>query len=81
MHGLVQLAARKWLEIREAESWGFQSAITRTWGLGKMLFPNVKLAERQQPIKGKSVRDWAQILRRAGALLPVNFFAGSRDHF
>jgi hypothetical protein len=30
------------------------------------VFPHVKSAERQQPAEDKSMREWAQLLRRAG---------------
>jgi tetratricopeptide (TPR) repeat protein len=77
MHGLVQLATRKWLEMhREDERWKsqfsrklnivFPNGEYENWGLCKKLFPHAKSAERQQPKEDGSVRDWAQILRKAG---------------
>jgi tetratricopeptide (TPR) repeat protein len=77
MHGLVQLATRKWLTMhREDEKWKVQfnrnlNAVLPTgnhenWGRCEMRFPHAKSAERQRPIDNKSVREWAQILRKAG---------------
>ena len=36
------------------------------WGLCEMLFPHAKSAERQRPPDNRSVREWAEILRKAG---------------
>jgi tetratricopeptide (TPR) repeat protein len=77
MHGLVQLATRKWLEMhREDERWKtqfcrklntvFPTGDHENWDLCKTLFPHAKSAERQRPIDNRSVREWAQILRKAG---------------
>jgi Tetratricopeptide repeat len=77
MHGLVQLATRKWLAMhREDEKWKSQfsrnlNAVLPTgnhenWARCEMLFPHAKSAERQRPIDDRSVREWAQILRKAG---------------
>ena len=77
MHGLVQLATRKWLKMHgEDERWKAQFCLKlnivyptgnhENWGLCKTLFPHAKSAERQRPIGNMSVRGWAQILRKAG---------------
>ena len=77
MHGLVQLATRKWLEMHDdGERW--QTLFCRqlnavlpngqheNWGLCEVLFPHAKSAERQRPMEVQWIRDWAQILRKAG---------------
>jgi Tetratricopeptide repeat len=77
MHGLVQLATRKWLAMhREDEKWKaqfsrklntvFPTGDYENWGRCEMLFPHAKSAERQRPIDDRSVREWAQIMRKAG---------------
>jgi tetratricopeptide (TPR) repeat protein len=75
MHGLVQLATRKWLEMRgKQERWKAQFCTKlnlvlpngnhENWDSCEILFPHAKSAERQRP-EGRSVQDWAQILRKA----------------
>jgi Tetratricopeptide repeat len=77
MHGLVQLATRKWLEMHgEDEKWKaqfskklnavFPSGDHENWDLCKILFPHAKSAERQRPRENQSVQEWAQILQKAG---------------
>jgi tetratricopeptide (TPR) repeat protein len=77
MHGLVQLATRKWLEMYgQDEKWRaqfsrklnavFPTGEHKNWGQCEMLFPHAKSAERQRPVEDKSVRQWAQLLRKAG---------------
>jgi tetratricopeptide (TPR) repeat protein len=77
MHGLVQLATRKWLAMHgEDEKWKAQfsrnlNAVLPTgdhenWARCEMLFPHVKSAERQRPRDDRSVQEWAQILQKAG---------------
>jgi Tetratricopeptide repeat/NB-ARC domain len=77
MHSLVQLATRTWLKMhREDERWKAQFCIKlnimfptgdhENWSLCKTLFPHAKSAERQRPMEDTSVREWAQILRKAG---------------
>jgi tetratricopeptide (TPR) repeat protein len=76
MHGLVQLATLKWLDIHgEEEKWKAQflrklnalypNGEYENWGLCKILFPHAKAAERHQPAEIQSIREWARILRRA----------------
>jgi hypothetical protein len=76
MHGLVQLATRKWLEMHgEDQQWKsqfsqklnavFPNGDHENWGLCELLFPHAKSAERQRPMEDRSVREWAQILRKA----------------
>jgi tetratricopeptide (TPR) repeat protein len=77
MHGLVQLATRKWLKVHgEDEKWKAQFCMKlnvvfptgdhENWSLCETLFPHAKSAERQRPMENTSVREWAQILRKAG---------------
>ena len=77
MHGLVQLATRKWLEMHgEDQKWksqfiqklnmAFPNGEYLNWTLCEILFPHAKLAERQRPKEDRSVREWAEILRKAG---------------
>jgi tetratricopeptide (TPR) repeat protein len=77
MHRLVQLATQKWLEMHEEdERWRNQfcrklNAVYPTgeyenWSQCEMLFPHAKAAERQRPIDGEWLREWAQIMRKAG---------------
>ncbi len=77
MHGLVQLATRKWLKMQgECESWKGQffrklNMVLPTgkyehWSRCEMLFPHTKSAERQRPAEDESLLQWAQILRKAG---------------
>jgi tetratricopeptide (TPR) repeat protein len=76
MHSLVQLATRKWLEMHgQDERWksqfsrklnaGFPNGQYENWGRCEVLFPHAKSAERQRPAEVQSVREWAQILRKA----------------
>jgi tetratricopeptide (TPR) repeat protein len=75
MHGLVQLATRKWLEMEGTqERWKTQFCMKlnvvfpngdhENWTLCETLFPHAKSAERQRP-EDRFVQDWAQILRKA----------------
>jgi hypothetical protein len=77
MHGLVQLATRKWLEMHgEDQKWksefslklnmAFLNGEYLNWALYEILFPHAKSAERQRPKEGRSIREWPQILRKAG---------------
>ena len=77
LHGLVQLATRKWLEIhKQDERWKaqfhmklnivFPPADHENWDICETLFPHAKSAERHQPTENTSVQDRAQILRKAG---------------
>jgi tetratricopeptide (TPR) repeat protein len=76
MHGLVQLATRKWLAMhKENEKWKAQfsrnlNAVLpngnyENWGRCEMFFPHAKSAERHQPTDDRSGQEWAQILRKA----------------
>src|SRR5882757_8679738 len=76
MHSLVQLATRKWLTMhKEGEKWKalfsrklnavFPNGQHENWGWCEVLFPHGKSAERQRPAEVQSVRQWAQILRKA----------------
>ena len=67
MHGLVQLATRKWLEMQGTqERWKAQFCMKlnavfpngnhENWGLCEILFPHAKSAERQRP-EGLLVQD------------------------
>ena len=77
MHGLVQLATRELLALHgEDEKWKVKfirnlNAVLpngnyENWANCEMLFPHVKSAERQRPVDDRPVREWAQILGKAG---------------
>jgi tetratricopeptide (TPR) repeat protein len=77
MHGLVQLATRKWLAMQEEdEQWRgefchklnivFPTGEHKNWSRCERLFPHVKAAERQRPAHDARVREWGRILRNAG---------------
>jgi hypothetical protein len=76
MHGLVQLAMRKWLEAHgQLESWKqkyiknlcaeFPTGEYDNWEKCQSLFPHVKSAVAQQPDKEDSLREWASLLYNA----------------
>ena len=76
MHGLVQLATRKWLQMHgEEEKWKakflrklnamYPNGEYENWDSCKIYLPHAKAAERQQPTEVQAVRDWAEILRMA----------------
>ena len=76
MHGLVQLATRKWLETHgEAEKWKQQfienlyavypTGDPENWSKCQALFPHAKSAEMQLPCDKKAVRKWGIILCNA----------------
>lgn len=81
MHGLVQLAIRKWLEARGQLEQSKQKFIKNlcaefpttgnydNWMKCQMLFPHVKSAEAQQPVSGDSLWEWAVIMSRAAYYL------------
>lgn len=80
MHGLVQLAIRKWLETRgQLEKWKqkfiknlcaeFPTGNYENWTKCQTLFPHVKSAEAQRPIVEDSLWEWAVILSRAAYYL------------
>src|SRR5215469_7223311 len=73
MHGLVQLATRKWLEAHgQLERWKRQYIRNlrihmrpgkyENWTVWQMLFPHVKSALTQQPGSEESLAEWATIL-------------------
>ena len=77
MHGLVQLATRKWLVMQgEDERWRgescrklnavFPTGEHENWNWCEKLLPHAKAAERQQPADNVGVRGWGRILRNAG---------------
>jgi tetratricopeptide (TPR) repeat protein len=91
MHGLVQLATRKWLQIHgEDEKWKarfcrklnavFPTSDHKNWGWCEMLFPHAKSAEMQRPVEATAAREWAQLLRKAGcyALIRGNYREAER---
>jgi tetratricopeptide (TPR) repeat protein len=76
MHGLVQLAARKWLEGQgQLEMWkqryidnlctGFPTGEHENWGQCQALFLHAKSALWQPPNSEESLRQWALLLYRA----------------
>jgi hypothetical protein len=76
MHGLVQLATRKWLEAHgQLERWKQQFVRNRgiefptgkyeNWPNCQELFPHAKSAAAQEPRVHGSIRDWASILYKA----------------
>ncbi|OCK79661.1 purine and uridine phosphorylase [Lepidopterella palustris CBS 459.81] len=76
MHGLVQLATRRWLEVHgEIEKWKQQfihnlfivypTGEPENWTKCQVLFPHAKSAETQRPSDDGTVQDWGVILRNA----------------
>ena len=76
MHGLVQLATRKWLEAHgELERWKqqyvrnlcaeFPRGGYEDWSKCRVLFPHAKSALSQQPEGEGALREWALILCNA----------------
>lgn len=76
MHGLVQLATRKWLEAHDQlERWKqqyiknlcaeFPTGDYENWTKCQALFPHAKSAVVQQPAVESSLQEWALILHRA----------------
>ena len=76
MHGLVQLAIRKWLEAsNQLERWKqqfiknlstvFPTGDYENWTKCQALFPHAKSAVAQQPAVDSSLQDWALILYHA----------------
>ena len=75
MHGLVQLATRKWLEAHDQlEKWKqqyiknlcaeFPTGEYKNWTKCQALFPHAKSAVAQQPAVENSLQEWALILHR-----------------
>jgi hypothetical protein len=76
MHGLVQLATRKWLEAHEQQERWKQQFIRNlcvelptgeyeNWVRCQALFPHAQVAAAQRPEEQDSLRDWASILYKA----------------
>lgn len=76
MHGLVQLAMRKWLDAHgQLEIWKekyiknlyavFPHNRYENWSLCQQLFPHVKAALQQKPDKEASLKRWASLLYKA----------------
>ena len=76
MHGLVQLAIRKWLEAsNQLERWKqqyiknlctvFPTGNYENWTKCQALFPHAKSAVAQEPAVESSLQDWALILYHA----------------
>ena len=76
MHGLVQLATRKWLEAHgQRERWKHQFIVNlfsefptgqyENWTICQALFPHAKSAAAQKPEGQESLKMWATILYRA----------------
>ena len=76
MHGLVQLATRKWLEAHgQLERWKQQyiknlcseypTGNYENWVKCQALFPHARTVLAQQPESSRSLREWALILYRA----------------
>jgi hypothetical protein len=76
MHGLVQLATRKWLEVHNRlEQWkkrfvsnlcaAFPTGDYENWAVCQALFPHAKSAAAQRPEREDSLRDWASLLYKA----------------
>ena len=77
MHGLVQLATRKWLEANgELEKWKdeyirilyaeYPTAEYENWAICRMLFPHAQSAAAQRPLERKALLEWAANVYRAG---------------
>lgn len=76
MHGLVQLATRRWLEANgELEKWKqqciknldseFPTGEYENWAQCQVLFPHAKAAARQRPQELDSLLEWASLLYKA----------------
>ena len=76
MHGLVQLAMRKWLEAHgQIERWKHQfiknldaelpTGEYENWKRCQTLFPHTQSAVAQKPKKQDSLLDWASVLYKA----------------
>jgi tetratricopeptide (TPR) repeat protein len=76
MHGLVQLATRKWLEGQgQLETWkqqyihklcaAFPTGEHENWVQCQALFPHAKSALSQPPKSNESLRQWALLLHNA----------------
>ena len=76
MHGLVQLATRKWLEGQgQLEGWRqqyiknlcmeFPAGYYENWPKCQAYFPHAKSVLLQQPEGEESLREWALILYNA----------------
>ena len=76
MHGLVQLATRKWLDAHaQLERWKqqfiknlfaeFPIGEHKNWEKCQSLFPHAKSAVAQQPDEKDSLREWASLLYKA----------------
>ncbi|CZR68212.1 related to kinesin light chain [Phialocephala subalpina] len=76
MHGLVQLATRKWLKAHEQQERWKQQFIKnlyavlptgeyKNWAKCQELFPHAQSAVAHQPEEQDSLRDWASILYKA----------------
>ncbi|EED13125.1 hypothetical protein TSTA_056240 [Talaromyces stipitatus ATCC 10500] len=76
MHGLVQLAVRRWLEMNgELEKWKqqyirnlnaeFPTGEFENWAQCQILFPHAKAAASQRPHERDSLMEWAAVLYKA----------------
>ncbi|KAF7178168.1 hypothetical protein CNMCM7691_006840 [Aspergillus felis] len=76
MHGLVQLATRRWLEANgELEKWKrqyirnlnaeFPTGEYENWAQCQVLFPHAKSAASQRPHERDSLMEWAAVLYKA----------------
>ncbi|KAF1981387.1 hypothetical protein K402DRAFT_449234 [Aulographum hederae CBS 113979] len=76
MHGLVQLATRRWLEAQgQQEKWKqhfirnlyleLPGGQHENWATCQTLFPHAQSAARQKPEEQESLKMWATILYRA----------------
>lgn len=76
MHGLVQLATRRWLTVHgQLEKWKrqfirnlcaeFPTGEYENWVRCQTLFPHAKSAAAQQPEGHEALKDWATILYKA----------------
>ncbi|KAH8661603.1 hypothetical protein BGZ60DRAFT_491677 [Tricladium varicosporioides] len=76
MHGLIQLAMRKWLEKHGQLEWWRQKYIRKlfeefptgeheNWQKCSALFPHVKGAITQKPQGGDSIEEWSMLLYNA----------------
>lgn len=77
MHGLVQLATRRWLQMQDELEWWKQRFISslcaafpttgehENWEACQTLFPHAKSAAGQPPKDESSLGEWATILHQA----------------
>ena len=86
MHGLVQLATRKWLQVQGSqERWRRQFIMNicaefpmghyENWAKCRPLFPHVKSAAEQKPEEQKCLEDWTTLMDWATLMDRAGYYA------